>query len=1063
MEGDLRRRPSAGSGSAQKRGGARVRPAARPALPPYYHNNAEVRPASLDLGRSWSEGISSGPASFLHRPWLLIMSLHLIHCDFVLKAKFRAPMAVYCGSVPKLKPGCRSLRNGSIDSNLQLCGSRWASDKASFQSALSMQMKKSCPWGGNGDQLYPGTVSPSEGCQSRNGHQDPESRRDFPQPPSPALGRMEPEVGSAVLETARLKDKMKRKISEGFGSQTTLSESSSSDGVTLKPAVPRSASQRLLNAPKPMPPIQRSPTPGPAGSTENKQRPSEERGHHPQSVEQTPAPKEVQKSLQYVRYSAEKKRKSLSGALIPPIPNSVRSSPDASPEDTLLGLHLSSQRDEQPAPPLRGPPYARTATDGDVAERTLEYLEIRALGRGSPTTTAKLIENAPQSIPLKTIFLNPSKEQDQILHQQLLNEEDGKENNGRINVTISKSAQDKMRQKQMEEIELRRQMKEKEWSQQQFRTLKSLDFKGISQENLADTGPFSLNGVIQVPVSMKDPHRTTGSVTLRKRVDRPSLPSIPVMSQDISNCRHSSANSLPVNLLDSPDYDDSSESGDSLEMRPFSHPEQGLIDALKCLHNKDWEQKEKGLHSVRRLAVYHSDVLLCRLHDVSLAVTREVSNLRSKVSRHAIRSLGELFLAMKKNMDQEVEEVTRMLLHKTGDSNEFIREESDRSLGIMVENVSPSKALSALTGGVSHRNSSVRRCSAEHLLYVVEQLGADKLLAGTKDNTELLLRMMVKLTQDGHQDTRFYGRKMLNVLMCHPKFEVYMERSVPSHDLRDIMATIKQKGTCDSISEPPSAKTRRPHRSSSIAASRDSLLSDEGADSEVSSQSFPAARHQSIRTAEVTEQIKELSKLLTAKHFQDKMDGVTLLLEQCRSNPWFVASNIIQIFDSFTPRLQDSNKKVNQYALESMAVMIPLLKDSLHHVLISLVTPVTDKLNCKNPDNVWLLQPFASRVKFLSGRAVNDITERLSVMVASVYPRKPQAVERHVLPTLWYFLNNMTGNGVLVSRSGNVKAVVCMLIKSLHKQMGPSLEEYASSQPQHVSKTLRDLMDMEHP
>lgn len=83
------------------------------------------------------------------------------------------------------------------------------------------------------------------------------------------------------------------------------------------------------------------------------------------------------------------------------------------------------------------------------------------------------------------------------------------------------------------------------------------------------------------------------------------------------------------------------------------------------------------------------------------------------------------------------------------------------------------------------------------------------------------------------------------------------------------------------------------------------------------------------------------------------------------------------------------------------------------------------------------------------------------MLVASVYPRKPQAVERHILPVLWYFLSNMIGNGVLPGRSGNVRTVVCKLAKSLYKEMGPSLEDHASSQPQHVIKSLRILLDME--
>lgn len=82
------------------------------------------------------------------------------------------------------------------------------------------------------------------------------------------------------------------------------------------------------------------------------------------------------------------------------------------------------------------------------------------------------------------------------------------------------------------------------------------------------------------------------------------------------------------------------------------------------------------------------------------------------------------------------------------------------------------------------------------------------------------------------------------------------------------------------------------------------------------------------------------------------------------------------------------------------------------------------------------------------------------MLVTSVYPRKPQAVERHVLPILWYFLSNMIGNGVLPGRSGNVRTVVSKLAKTLHKEMGPTLLDHAASQPQHAIKNLQDLLGM---
>ncbi|MEE6473625.1 hypothetical protein FKM82_010112 [Ascaphus truei] len=1001
----------------------------------------------------------------------------MAHNDFT-AAKFRASVAVYCGSVPKMKPGYRSIRNGSIDSNLQLCGNRWATadTAASLQPALSIQVKRSYLWGGNGDELQNEILPPQLHLEGRNDPPLLETNGHLLQPasPTPRKNLWEHEVDSAALETARLKDKLKRKMSEGFGARGAPTDFMGSMSAPLKPAVPRGASQRLLNATKPVPPIQRSPVPQTSGSVENSAQnngaESNDRteGHR----EQSPAPIEVQNSLQHVRYSAETKRKSLCGVLIPPIPKSSggAAAADTSRSDPTQSRTTTPLTRRSPVP-SQGTSQERCVPCSSAEEKSQRPLESRSWESAphqdhTDDAAMKTTENAGEPIPLKPIFFNPAKEADVTQRLQLGKEEEHKENSGRISFTISKSAQDKMRQKQLEIEHLRQERKR---SRQQ------------SQEYPATIASFSLSGGTTVPAS-PDKHRAGANNALNKWMSRPSLPSIPTINQDSasSDLRHSSAYSLPANMKDCSEWDTDSENGGA-GIGPLSHPEQGLIEALKWLNHKDWEQKEKALLSVRCLASCHPDVLLSRLHDVSIAVTREVSNLRSKVSRHAIKSLGDLFKALKKNMDQEVEEIARVLLQKIGDTNDFIREESDKSLGIMVENVSSSKVLSALiAGGVSHRNSSVRTCSARHLLSVVEQLGAEKLLAGNRDNTDTLLRTLVKLAQDRQQDTRFYGRRMFSLLMSHPKFEVHMERLIPSHDLRDLISTIKQKPVSDNISEAPSARSQRSLPKSNPVAPQESQPSDKGStELELAPQESPVPRRQPVRAAEVTEQLKELSKLLTSKEFQNKLDGVALLLEHCKNNTKFVTTNITQIFDSFNPKLQDSNKKVNQFALESAVVMIPLLKESLHHVLVPMVTVVTDNLNSKNSgiyaaavtvldtlvsniDHLWLLQPFASRVRFISGRAMNDVTERLSVLVPSVYPRKPQAVERHVLPVLWYFLSNITGNGVFPGRSGNFKDVVSKLAKCLHREMGPSLEEYASGQPHHAMKMLAEILGTEH-
>lgn len=56
-----------------------------------------------------------------------------------------------------------------------------------------------------------------------------------------------------------------------------------------------------------------------------------------------------------------------------------------------------------------------------------------------------------------------------------------------------------------------------------------------------------------------------------------------------------------------------------------------------------------------------------------------------------------------------------------------------------------------------------------------------------------------------------------------------------------------------------------------------------------------------------------------------------------------------QVFDAFRARLQESNSKVNLYALESVQKIIPLLKDNLSQVVNILVPAIVDNhLNSKN-------------------------------------------------------------------------------------------------------------------
>lgn len=604
------------------------------------------------------------------------------------------------------------------------------------------------------------------------------------------------------------------------------------------------------------------------------------------------------------------------------------------------------------------------------------------------------------------------------------------ENEKDTKVSISKSAYDKMRQKRKEEKELFSTKDCEKKEQNSWERIKHTGMEKIASEN--ETTPGAM----------------------------------PPYKERMPSVTHS------------PEIMDSS------ELRPFSKPEIALTEALRLLADEDWEKKIEGLNFVRCLAAFHSEILNTKLHEANFAVVQEVKNLRSGVSRAAVVCLSDLFTYLKKGMDQELDTTVKVLLHKAGESNTFIREDVDKALRAMVNNVTPARAaISLINGGQSHLHIAVRRCTAQHLSDVVEFMEPERMLSGTKDMAERILPAAAKFAQDSSQETRYYGRKMLFLMMCHPNFEKMLEKYVPSKDLPYIKESVKnlrQKGLGEIPLDTPSAKGRRSHtgnvgntRSSSV--SRDAFNS---ADREVTEVREVTRKSVSRNSLESAEYIKVITGLLNAKDFRDRINGIKQLLSDTENNQELVVGNIVKIFDAFKSRLHDSNSKVNLVALETMHKMIPLLRDHLSPVINMLIPAIVDNnLNSKNPgiynaatnvvqalsqhvDNYLLLQPFCTKAQFLNGKAKQDMTEKLADIVMELYQRKPHATEQKVLVVLWHLLGNMTNSGSLPGAGGNIRTATAKLSKALFAQMGQNLLNQAASQPPHIKKSLEDLLDM---
>ncbi|XP_074184286.1 TOG array regulator of axonemal microtubules protein 1 isoform X4 [Rhinolophus sinicus] len=393
------------------------------------------------------------------------------------------------------------------------------------------------------------------------------------------------------------------------------------------------------------------------------------------------------------------------------------------------------------------------------------------------------------------------------------------ENEKDIKVSISKSTFDKMRQKRKEEKELFDIKDCEKKDQNPWERIKHTGTEKMASENLNNFGD-------KVGVTKNE------SSSLENIAFNPPLKGGASLKRSpslvFSDSGEASPGAVPQYKERIPSVTHSPEIMESSELRPFSKPEIALTEALKLLADEDWEKKIEGLNFIRCLAAFHSEILNTKLHETNFAVVQEVKNLRSGVSRAAVVCLSDLFTYLKKSMDQELDTTVKVLLHKAGESNTFIREDVDKALRAMVNNVTPARAVvSLINGGQSHLHIAVRRCTAQHLSDVVEFMEPERILSGAKDLADRILPAAAKFTQDSSQETRYYGRKMLFLMMCHPNFDKMLEKCVPSKDLpyiKESVKSLRQKGLGDLPLDTPSAKGRRSHtggvgntRSSSVS------------------------------------------------------------------------------------------------------------------------------------------------------------------------------------------------------------------------------------------------------
>lgn len=227
-------------------------------------------------------------------------------------------------------------------------------------------------------------------------------------------------------------------------------------------------------------------------------------------------------------------------------------------------------------------------------------------------------------------------------------------------------------------------------------------------------------------------------------------------------------------------------------MSRFEKPREALIKTLDQLDSNNWEVNITGLKYMVRLIRHHADFLDSHMHMTCIQLTRSVRNLRSQVARAACQAATELFTLKCKSLEIECDDLVCALLHRTADTNRFLRADATRALESLVDNVQPPKVLNILTNkGAQHQNAIVRTTTAKLLFRLVERLGCDRIYSMGRESRDKFFMVGANLLLEGSLETRSYAKSLFRALSEHGSYQRLLLEVIPPRTYRNVEKTLR--------------------------------------------------------------------------------------------------------------------------------------------------------------------------------------------------------------------------------------------------------------------------------
>ncbi|TYZ59701.1 hypothetical protein PybrP1_007918 [[Pythium] brassicae (nom. inval.)] len=407
------------------------------------------------------------------------------------------------------------------------------------------------------------------------------------------------------------------------------------------------------------------------------------------------------------------------------------------------------------------------------------------------------------------------------------------------------------------------------------------------------------------------------------------------------------------------------------ELKPLLNPKQDSSRLLEKISGSDWEATFDALSTVRRLAKHHPAFLEDKLHAVTKEILTQVTNLRSTVSKNSLLALDSLCSCFQKAMDPEVDGIIAVLIKRSTDSNAFVCESATSSVTSVILHCSPSKVVGALAVHLSSKAVPVRREVARAVHTLIVSM-ADQVQ--TSKDLSTIVGIVGRCLEDSNNEVRDAAKQSILYLSHEQRIDAErLKKLLPagarskfdqvlSANLR-YKAPVTTHSTTSVSSEAPKAKTvDRDMPLASAASSASTSTSGARLPSSVTAiaggpSTVPAATRRaplSQTTGAVDSTTLEiLQKKLESSNWKDRYDALqeatAFVCSGSTARALAESGKITGLFDALLKRMEDGNAKVNVFALENLAKMIPAFGDGLELVLSNLVPALARNLAASNP------------------------------------------------------------------------------------------------------------------